>query len=187
MRTNKTRIFTLATAGAGAAALAVAGFALPASADDRAPQNDTTSAYTELAGSVDAFQDSFQTWIGDIAAGNTLGNVGVDGGLVNVGDVANGPILSGNDVPVGSGNDVSAPIGSGNDVAVDAPVGSGNEIGNGTEVGNGAEVGSGNVVGSGNDTGVSVGDIGADVDDLVGDISGDIDSTLNGVLGGLRG
>lgn len=185
MRTNKTRIFTLATAGAGAAALAVAGFALPASADDRAPQNDTTSAYTELAGSVDAFQESFQTWIGDIAAGNTLGNVGVDGGLVNVGDVANGPILSGNDVPVVSGNDVSAPIGSGNDVAVDAPVGSGNEIGNGTEVGNGS--GSGNVVGSGNDTGVSVGDIGAEVDDLVGDISGDIDSTLNGVLGGLRG
>ncbi|MET0296405.1 MAG: hypothetical protein ABW024_03325 [Microbacterium sp.] len=168
MRTNKTRIATLAAAGAGAAAIAIAGFAMPASADD---SYEETTTHTQVAGSFDTLGEAFQTWVGDI----TAGNIGVDGGLVNgplVSDVANGPILSGNDVPVGSGNDVSAPVGSGNDVAVDAPVGSGNEVGNG------------NAVGSGNDTGVSLGDIGADVDDLVGGISSDVDSTLNGVLGG---
>lgn len=176
MRTDKKRFATIATATAGAAALAVAGFAFPANAAERG--GDSTWKTTEITTALDAFQsalDNFSLANGPIGndADTNAGNVGIDGGLINgplVSDVANGPILSGNDAPVLSGNDVSAPVGSGNDVAVDAPVGSGNEVG------------TGNVVGSGNDTGVSIGDIGADVDNLVGDISSDVDGLISGLL-----
>jgi hypothetical protein len=198
-----TRAGLLGTAGIGAVALAVAGLSIPANADDHA---STTAEETHT--SVDALDslDAFQGWasIDDAldTGDNTIGNLGIDGGLVNgplVSDVANGPILSGNDAPVLSGNDVSAPIGSGNDVSVEAPVGSGNEIANGNSIGNGTDVG------SGNDTGVSVGDVGAEVgdvtsdigtnvgdltssigtnvDDLVGDVSSDVDDLVGDLLG----
>jgi hypothetical protein len=170
-----TKTGLMGTAGIGAVALAVTGFALPASADD----TTTTTSSDETHTSVEALEslDVFQTWINDFIAthGNNTnaGNVGVDGGVVNgplVSDVANGPILS--------GNDVSAPVGSGNDVSVEAPVGSGNEVGNGNNVGNG-NTGVG-------DVGAEVGDltsnIGTDVSDLVGDVSSDVDSIVGGLL-----
>lgn len=185
-----TRIGLLTTAGASAAALAVAGFALPASAESWSPSQESSTTSTEVTSSIEGFQTWFRENV--LASGNdtTAGNIGIDGGLINgpiVSDSLNGAVLSGNDTPVLSGNDVSdnlsgndvsAPVGSGNDISapIEAPVGSGNEVGNGTELG------TGNVVGSGNDTGVSVGDIGADVDDLVGDIGADVDTLVGGIL-----
>jgi hypothetical protein len=187
MRKNVTRAGILTSAGLGAVALTITGFALPASAED----GTTSTSSDETTASVSALEslDAAQFWIdevlalygNDTAAGNvgdtTAGNFGIDGGLVNaplvegplVSDVANGPIASGNDAPVLSGNDVDASVGSGN------------------------EVGSGNAVGSGNDSGVSVGDIGADlggltsdigadVDGMVGDISSDVDDLVTGIL-----
>lgn len=187
------RIGLLSAAGAGVAALAV-GVALPAAAaDDR-------SSWTNETTSVTSAFDGFRTWVeGNVlGSGNdtTAGNVGIDGGLVNaplvdgpvVSDVANGPVLSGNDTPVLSGNDVTAPVGSGNDTSLEAPVGSGNEVGNGnstgngTEVGNGNSTGTGNDVGSGNDTGASLSDIGTQVDGAVGDVSSEVDGMLSGIL-----
>lgn len=183
------------TAGIGAVALAVTGFALPASADD----HTTTTSSDETHTSVEALEslEVFQTWIDDFIAANgndtNAGNVGVDGGLINgpvVSDVANGPILSGNDTPIASGNDVSAPVGSGNDVSVEAPVGSGNEVGNGNSVGNGTDVGT--EVGNGTETNTGVGDVGAEVGDLTSDIGtdvsdlvSDVSSDVDGLVGGL--
>ena len=188
MRKNMTRAGLLGTAGLGAVALAVTGFALPASADDHTSSADETRTSVDGLNSLDAFQ----AWVHDAIAANenetNAGNIGIDGGLVNgplVSDIGNGAILSGNDTPVLSGNDVSAPVGSGNDVGIEAPIGSGNDVGNG------------NVVGSGNDTGVTVGDvgaevgnvtsditsdIGAEVDDLVGDVSSEVDDLVSGLL-----
>ncbi len=186
-----TRAGLMGTAGLGAVALAVAGFSIPANADDHTSSADETRTSVDALDSLDAFQG--WVWVDDAldAKDNTIGSLGIDGGLINaplVSDVGNGPILSGNDAPVLSGNDVSAPVGSGNDVTVDAPVGSGNEVGNGNSVGNGTNVG------SGNDTGVSVGDVGAEVgdltseigthvDDLVGDVSSDVDGLVGDLLG----
>ena len=163
------RIGMMATAGMGAAALA-AGIALPANAQER-DWSDETSATT-----VTSSFDAFRTWVQDnvLGSGNDLaaGNLGIDGGLVNgplISDVGNGAVLSGNDAPVLSGNDITAPVASGN------------------EVGNGNSAGNGNAVGAGNDTGVSLGDIGADVDELVGDITGDVDGIVDvdGMLEGI--
>lgn len=178
MRKNATRAGLLTTAGLGVAALTITGFALPASADDSTPTHDDSITSVSTLESLDLFQ----TWVDDILSvyGNdtSAGNVGIDGPLVQgplVSDIGNGAIGSGNDVPVLSGNDVSAPVGSGNDI------GNGNSVGNGTSVG------------SGNDTGVSVGDVGAsvgdvttdigsEVDSLVGDIESDVDSLVSGLL-----
>jgi hypothetical protein len=210
MRTTKNRL-TLLAAGTGAAALAVAGLALPASADDTTSsvEESTTTTTTDLTSDYDAFQ----TWVSEAlnangSANEVSPNTGVgDVTLVEgplVGDVLTGPIGSGNqapigsgnETPIGSGNEVSAPVGSGNDTAVDAPVGSGNDVsaGNGNsadgnasgnEAGNGNSAGNGNEVGSGNesstDTGISVGDIGADVDNLVDDVTSDLG--LGDILG----
>ena len=177
MRKNMTRAGLLGTAGIGAAALAVAGFALPATADDDISSwsSDQTHTSVEAIESFDAFQTLLDDLIDTYGNETTTGDVGIDGGLVNgplVSDIGNGPVLS--------GNDVSAPVGSGNDTSVDAPVGSGNEVGNG------------NVVGSGNDTGVSVGDVGAEVGDLTGDIGaevgdlvGDVSTDVDDLVGGL--
>ena len=173
MRKNMTRAGLLGTAGIGAAALAVAGFALPATADDDISSWSSDQTHTSVEG-IESF-DAFQTLLDDLidTYGNetTTGDVGIDGGLVDgplVSDIGNGPVLS--------GNDVSAPVGSGNDTSV----GSGNEVGNG------------NVVGSGNDTGVSVGDVGAEVGDLTGDIGaqvgdlvGDVSTDVDDLVGGL--
>ncbi|MGU3646807.1 hypothetical protein ACLBXX_17755 [Microbacterium sp. C23T] len=186
-----TRAGLMGTAGIGAVALAVAGFSIPANADDHTSAAEDTHTSAHALDSLDAFQG--WAWVDDAldANDNTIGSVGVGGGLIDgplVRDVANGPILSGNDAPVLSGNDVSAPIGSGNDVSVDAPVGSGNEVAGGNFVGNGTNVG------SGNDTGVAVGEVGAEigdltsdigthVDDLVGDVSSDVDDLVGDLLG----
>lgn len=175
-----TKTGLLGTAGIGAVALAVTGFALPASADD----STTTTSSDQTHTSVEALEslEVFQTWIDDFIAthGNNTnaGNVGVDGGVVNgplVGDVANGPILSGNDTPIASGNEVNAPVGSGNDVNVEAPVGSGNEVGNG----NSSDVSTGDV---GTEVGDLTNNIGADVSDVVGDVSSDVDGLVSGLL-----
>ncbi|GAA1684044.1 hypothetical protein [Microbacterium lacus] len=171
-----TRLGLISTAGASAAALAVAGFALPASADTWNPSEETTTTVTEASTSIEGFQTWFRENV--LGSGNdtTAGNLGIDGGLINgplVSDSLNPAVLSGNDVsaPVGSGNDVSAPI--------DAPIGSGNDVSD-TELGSVGDVANGTDVGG--DTGVSVGDIGAEVDDLVGDVSGDVDSLVSGLL-----
>lgn len=188
-----TRLGLISTAGASAAALAVAGFALPASADTWNPSEETTTTVTEASTSIEGFQTWFRENV--LGSGNdtTAGNLGIDGGLINgplVSDSLNPAVLSGNDTPVLSGNDVSgnlsgndvsAPVGSGNDVSapVDAPIVSGNDV-SGNEVGSVGDVANGTDVGG--DTGVSVGDIGAEVDDLVGDVSGDVDSLVSGLL-----
>lgn len=170
---NQNRLGLLTTAGAGIAALAIAGFALPASANDGPDSVDETqTSTTDLTGSFDAIQDIARDLI--LASGNdtSTGDVSLDGPLVQgplVSDIGNGALLSGNDTPIASGNevsgnDVSAPVVSGNDVSapieapIDAPVVSGNDTSVDAPVGNG--------------TGISVGDIGAEVDDL-----------LNGILG----
>lgn len=183
-----TRLGLISTAGASAAALAVAGFALPATA---AETTDSTHESTSTTADFMSSIEGLQAWVSDtvLASGNDSAVGNVDGGLIDapvvegplVSDTLNGDVLSGNDTPVASGNEVAAPVGSGNDVSapIDAPVGSGNEV-SGNEVGSGN--GNGNAVGSGNDSGLSVGDIGADVDDLVGDVSGDVDSLLGGIL-----
>jgi len=184
-----TRAGLMGTAGIGAVALAVAGFSIPANADDHTSSADETRTSVDAVDSLDAFQG--WVWVDDAldANDNTIGNFAVDGGLIDgplVSDVGNGPILSGNDAPIASGNDVSAPVGSGNDVSVDAPVGSGNDVGN--------DVGHGTNLGSGNDTGASVGDVGAEVgdltseigthvEDLVGDVSSDVDDLVGDLLG----
>lgn len=173
MRKNVTRAGILTTAGLGAVALTITGFALPASADDDITSTDESVTSVSTLESLDLFQ----TWVDDVLALYGNDTSALDSGVVNgpivdgplVSDVGNGAVLSGNDTPVLSGNDIDAPVGSGNDV------------------------GSGNVVGSGNDTGVSVGDadadlgdlttdIGADVDGMVGDISSDVDDLVAGIL-----
>ncbi|RLK52708.1 hypothetical protein [Microbacterium telephonicum] len=196
MRTNLKRAAVLGTAGLGAVALS-AGFALPAMADDgdHTTTQTATSAMSEIAPwtDADATLGDFQLWVqdlvdaqgGDVTGGDITGgdtNVGngsslVEGPLrgdVSTRDILSGPIGSGNEIPVGSGNDASAPIGSGNDTSVEAPIGSGNDVGNGTEVGVG-------------DVGAEVGDltsdIGTEVGDLVGDVSSDVDDLVDGILG----
>ncbi|TQK20638.1 hypothetical protein FBY40_3177 [Microbacterium sp. SLBN-154] len=173
MRKNITRAGVF-TAGIGIAALTVTGLALPANADTVSSADETQTTVSALT-TLEAFQDILNDALQ--ASGNSAqtGDVsidGVDGGLVNgpivsgpvVDDVANGPILSGNDTPIASGNDVQAPIVSGNDTSVDAPIGSGNEVA------------------SGNDTDTSIGDIGASVGDVVGDVSGEVDGLVSGLL-----
>lgn len=188
MRTNKTRAGIMTVAGAGVAALALTGFALPANAADGDISADTTSVSEQTSTWNDLGLDDFMGSIQDAIDAND--NALIEGPLVS--DSLNGAVGSGNDAPIGSGNDVSAPIGSGNDTSVDAPVGSGNEVGNGNETGNGNNVGSGNDT-SVADTDTSVGDIGAevgdvvgdvtsDVDDVVSDVTSDLDSTLNGIF-----
>lgn len=171
-----TRFGITTTAGVGAAALAIAGFALPASAADSGENtHEVTSTSTDVMSSI----EGLQAWVRDaiLASGNDTSVGNVDGGLINAPLVegplvSESPVLSGNDTPVASGNEVS-----GNEVtaSIDAPVGSGNEV-------SGNDVGSENATGSGNETGISVGDIGAEVDDLLGDVSGDVDSLVGGLL-----
>lgn len=171
MRKNVTRAGLLTTAGLGAAALAV-GFAMPAMADDHGSSAEDAQTSVSAPASLEGFQAWVDQQLATYGNDTDAGNVGIDGPLVEgplVSDIGNGAIGSGNDVPVLSGNDVSAPVGSGN------------------------EVGKGNVVGSGNDTGVSVGDVGTsvgdlttdignEVDSLVGDIGSDVDSLVGGLL-----
>lgn len=190
MRTTKKTRLSLIAAGTGAAALAVAGFALPANADDHSTSTEesTTTTTTDLTSSFDAFQ----TWVNDalsvsdnqtvtgVSPDTSVGDVTlVEGPLVS--DSLNGDLLSGNQTPIASGNDVAAPVVSGNDTnveaPVDAPVGSGNDVSAPIE----APVGSGNETHNDTDAGVSVGDIGADVDDLVDSITTDLD--LGDILG----
>lgn len=189
-----TRLGIFTTAGASAAALAVAGFALPASAADGGDStNESSSTSTDFMSSIEGVQSLLRDTI--LASGNdsAIGDIGLNAPVVEGPLVSESPVLSGNDTPVLSGNETSAPIGSGNDVSapIDAPVGSGNDVGSGNEVsgndvGSGNDTGSGNDVGSGNDTdtdtGVSVGDIGAEVDDVVGDVSGEVDGLLGDIL-----
>jgi hypothetical protein len=185
MRKNlKTRL-GLIGAGTGVAALAVTGLALPANADDTSVEQDwsTTDTMTDVTSSLDAFQ----AWVSDtISAGDTsvspVTGVSPD---TSVGDVTlvEGPLVgdiaSGNQAPVASGNDVTAPVASGNDTSVtapvEAPVGSGNDVSAPVE----APVGSGNE--SSNSTDLSVGDIGADVDQLVENVTSDLG--LGDILG----
>jgi hypothetical protein len=176
---NKNRLGLLATAGTGVAALAIAGFALPASADEGSVSDESTqTSTTDVAGSLDAIQNVVRDLV--LASGNdaSTGDIALDGPLVEgplVSDIGNGALLSGNDTPIASGNDVSgndvsAPVGSGNDVSapieapveapIDAPVVSGND----TDVDA--------PIDSDTDTGLSVGDIGAEVDSLVSGILG---------------
>ena len=180
MRKNTTRIGTMAAAGLGAAALAVAGFAIPANAAESTTQD--TSTQTSATGMFDLLDDV----LASVSAGDLLvspdtnaGNVGVDGGIINaplvegpvVSDSLNGDVLSGNDTPIGSGNEVQAPIGSGNDIQapVEAPVGSGNTT----------DSSIGDVGG--------IGDIGAGVSDLVDGVTGNIGTDVDGMLGDILG
>ncbi|MFJ6653781.1 hypothetical protein ACIQLJ_13410 [Microbacterium sp. NPDC091313] len=172
MRTSKnTRLGIIA--GTGAAALAVAGFALPAHAADQdsSVQESTTTTTAAITSSFEALQ----AWVTDTArvtdalntngSGNTVApNTGIGDVSVVEGPLVGGDVLSGNQAPVGSGNDVAAPVGSGNDVTapVEAPIG------------------------SGNDTGVSTGDVSGSVDGLVGDVSGSI-GDVTGSVGDISG
>lgn len=174
---NKNRLGLLTTAGAGVAALAITGFALPATADDGSGSVEDSTTTTDVTGSLDAIQDVVRDLI--LASGNdtSTGDIGLDGPLVEgplVSDVGNGALLSGNDTPIASGNEVSgnevsAPVGSGNEVTapvdapVDAPVGSGNDTSVDAPVD------------SDNDTGLSLDGIG-------GDIGADVDSLVSGIL-----
>lgn len=204
MQTNIKRAGFISAAGLGVAALAV-GVALPASADDTtATTTDLTSGFSngiEAVDDVDAIRDLVQNAIdsGDVSGetGDIAGGTLVEGPLVS--DIGNGallsgndtPVASGNDAPIASGNDVSAPIGSGNDTAIDAPVGSGNEVGNGTDidapVGNGTETSVGDVgaeVGDvTTDTGAELGDVAADVTGETGDVTGEIGATVDDAVG----
>lgn len=174
MRTNtKNRLGIITAAGAGAAAIVVAGFALPASADEPR-EGDWSSFTTTLSAPVEAAQ----TWLTNaieagsasvspetsVAPDTAVGDVSVIQGPI-VGDV-----LSGNQTPVASGNDVQAPVASGNDVQapVDVPVGSGNETGIEAPVVPETSIGG------------SVGDIGTQVGDLVDGLTSNLD--LGGLL-----
>jgi hypothetical protein len=188
MRTyTKTRLGMIAAAGAGSAALAVAGFALPASAAD----HDSSVDWTDISSSITAPLEAAQTWITDtidltnapqtdVSPDTSVGDVSViEGPLVN-GPLL-GDVLSGNQTPVGSGNDVQAPIGSGNDVQVpieapvEAPVGSGNDTAIDAPVGSGNE--------SDNDTSIGgIGNIGAEVNDIVDDVTSGLGVDLGGLL-----
>lgn len=192
MRTNLKRATLYTSAGLGAAALAI-GFALPANAADT---QDIENSTTQSSSQTDTTTGDISAWFDDIARetlsldgnGVSLSQGPLVSDVANVGDVAGGPILSGNESAIGSGNDVSAPIGSGNDVASGTEVGNGNStdlggVGNGNSVGDvGAEVGdiTSAVTGSVGDV---TSDIGAEVDDLVGDIGGDVDDLVDGILG----
>jgi hypothetical protein len=182
MRKNTTRIGMMSAAGLGAAALAVAGFAIPANAAESTTED--TSTQTSVAGMFDIVDDL----LAGVSAGDLLvspdtnaGNVGVDGGIIDapviegpvVSDSLNGDVLSGNDTPIGSGNEVQAPVGSGNDIQapIDAPIGSGNDTDTDTSVG---DVG-------------GIDDIDAGVDDLVDGVTGDIGADVDGMLGDILG
>lgn len=178
---NKNRLGLLTAAGAGVAALALTGFALPATADDGSSSVDDSTTSTDVTGSTDAIQDIVRDLI--LASGNdtSTGDIGLDGPLVDgpvVSDIGNGAILSGNDTPIASGNEVS-----GNEVS--APVGSGNEVSAPVEAPIEAPVDA--PVGSGNDTTVdapveSDNDTGLSLDDIGGDIGADVDSLVSGLL-----
>ena len=201
MRTTKsTRLGVLATAGVGVAGLALAGFALPASADDTSTTVEQSETTTDLTGSL----EEFQAWVTDtislegtdvspvtgVSPETGIGDVSlIEGPLV--GDIGVGDIGSGNQTPIGSGNEVAAQIGSGNDVSapIEAPIGSGNDtsveapvdvpveapVGNGTDVSTG---------GIGTDIASDVNDVvdgvTGDVGDLVDDVTSDLD--LGGLL-----
>ncbi|MEW1976240.1 hypothetical protein AB0301_14360 [Microbacterium profundi] len=172
---NTNRLGLLATAGAGVAALALTGFALPATADDGSSSVDDSMTSTDVTGSTDAIQDIVRDLI--LASGNdtSTGDIGLDGPLVEgpvVSDIGNGAILSGNDTPIASGNEVSAPVGSGNEVTapVEAPIEAPIETPVDAPLVSGNDTSVDAPVDSDNDTGLSldgIGDIGADVDSLV--------------------
>ncbi|MGV2983282.1 hypothetical protein ACNPNP_06180 [Microbacterium sp. AGC85] len=175
---NTNRLGLLATAGTGVAALAIAGFALPATASDGADSGDDTQATsTDVTGSLDSIQDVVRDLI--LASGNdtSTGDVSLDGPVVEgplVSDIGNGAILSGNDTPVASGNEVSgnevsAPVGSGNDVSapIEAPVQVPVEAPVEAPVASGNDTSVDAPVDADTDTGLSLDDIGADVDSLV--------------------
>lgn len=172
---NKNRLGLLTTAGAGVAALALTGFALPATADDGSSSVDDSTTSTDVTGSTDAIQDIVRDLI--LASGNdtSTGDIGLDGPLVEgpvVSDIGNGAILSGNDTPIASGNEVSAPVGSGNEVTapVEAPIEAPIETPVDAPLVSGNDTSVDAPVDSDNDTGLSldgIGDIGADVDSLV--------------------
>jgi hypothetical protein len=177
MRTTKKTLGMTAAAGTGALALAFAGFALPANAADQSVSADETMTTTSAA--VTSSLEAFQAWVSDALQASDVLNTNGSGNDVSpttgIGDVSvidgpivGGDVLSGNQTPVGSGNDVQAPVGSGNDVSapVDAPVG------------------------SGNDTGVSTGDVSSSVDGLVGDVTGsvgDISGSIGDIVDGATG
>ncbi|WP_100814464.1 hypothetical protein [Microbacterium lacus] len=174
MRKNTTRIGMMGAAGLGAAALAVAGFAIPANAAESTTED--TSTQTSVTGMFDIVDDLLAgVSAGDLTVSpdTNAGNVGVDGGIINaplvegpvVSDSLNGDVLSGNDTPIGSGNDIDVPV----EAPVEAPVGSGNNTD--TSIG---DIG-------------GVGDIGAEVGDLVDGVTGDIGSDVDGMLGDILG
>ncbi|NYF16971.1 hypothetical protein HDC37_001796 [Microbacterium sp. AK009] len=184
MRKNITRAGVL-TAGLGIAALTVTGLALPANADTVSSADETQTTVSALT-TLEAFQDILNDALqasGNATETGDLSIDGVDGGLINgpivsgsvIDDVANGPILSGNDTPVVSGNEVQAPVASGNETSVDAPVASGNEVASGNDT----DTSVGDV---GASVGGVVGDVGASVGDVVGDVSGEVDGLVSGLL-----
>lgn len=193
MRTSKnTRLGIIA--GTGAAALAVVGFALPANAADQTSTDADTTATTTAA--ITSSFEALQAWVTDTAqvtdALNTNGSGNTVAPQTGIGDVSvvegpliGGDVLSGNQAPVASGNDVTAPIGSGNDVTapVEAPVGSGNDAGVSTgDVSSSVDGLVSDVTGSVGDVSGSVGDISGQVNDIVDGATGDLDLGLGDIL-----
>jgi hypothetical protein len=139
---NKKSAFGIATVGAAAAL--VVGFAAPAMASSTGHDSSysshstsTTSSTSKQTTSAAAWADAFRnvnTGIGTGTASN-WSPVVISPSLnapVTTGDIGSGnALLSGNEVPVLSGNDVQAPLLSGNDTAI------GNNDGNVSNVGNG--------------------------------------------------
>ncbi|HEY1530660.1 MAG TPA: hypothetical protein VGF80_07590 [Galbitalea sp.] len=141
---SKKSAFGIATVGAAAAL--VAGFAAPAMASTTHAVHDssyssksksTTESTNKDMTSASAWADALRnvsTGIGTGTASN-WSPVVVSPSLnapISAGDIGSGnALLSGNEVPVLSGNDVQAPLLSGNDTAI------GNNDGNVSNVGNG--------------------------------------------------
>jgi hypothetical protein len=155
---NITKKTMLATGGTvAAAALAVVGFAGPASANTT---SDLSSEHTSSQTSVD--QTSADVF-GDIS--DLIGNVSLSGQspLVVAPQVGLGDVASGNNVSA----PVAAPVASGNDTSVDAPVTAPVTGGVTAPVSGGAtDLGAG---------------VSAAVDGLVGDVTGALG--LDSVLG----
>ncbi|TFC95926.1 MULTISPECIES: hypothetical protein [Cryobacterium] len=139
MNTITKRLSAFGVTGVAATALLIGGLAAPAQASEPDRSTDTSS-------SVEALDTADLDALGSLARGGVLFDAltGNTGGNLLVSPTVNGPLvdrsLTGDLGDVASGNEVS-----------------GNDVGNGTEIGNGAAIGSGNDVPvvSGNDTDVT--------------------------------
>lgn len=158
--TRKTRTVVAGLSALGAGGLLAAGLAMPATAADWSNDESTTSTST--------WTDILNDVVGTIS----LDNLGTDVVGDVTGDVANGDLTNEAPVTVNPGDIASGPIGSGNQIG---DIGSGNAVGSGNDVQA--------PIGSGNETNVDLGGVDADVNDVVGDVTGSVDGIAEDVTG----